>query len=1224
MEDNEKTKEQIMNELIDLRKKITELNKVKVNGNTQDESKLPKSKEFYRLIAENTGDVITLHDFNLQATYRYAGPSLKDASGYEPEELIGKSPFEFIHPDDKKKLFPILKNYVSAKLRRTFTGKELPTTKRVELRFKDKKGGWRYLQITGNIIGNQLLFATRDITDQKKAEDALRKSQQEFASLFKSSPEALVYTDEKSDILDINPRFTELFGYTLEEIKGRNLDDGMIHSPDKIEEGKELGRIAKSKGYFTHETIRKKKDGTLFPVSISGSNITIDGQLKGMLVIYIDTTERKNMLDKLRKNEEKYRNLFQNMPGAYYRTDKDGNLIMINPEGAKLFGYNSPEDILGKNISQHLYFAPEERKKYLKELEKNKGNLKDFELTLKKKDGTPLIISDTSHLYYDEKENIAGVEGIFVDITERVQNEKLQQALYNISNAANSPISLNQLYKTIHQELGNIIDTKNFHIALLNKEKNKIHFDYFFDEKDDISVTLEYNNTGSLSGYAIKTEQPLLVNRQQINKMIERGELILSHLGTLTEETLWLGVPLKIEGIVIGTMAVLSYTNSHLYSEKDIKIMEFVSSQVATAIKRKQDEEALYKSQQEFASLFKNIPEALIYTDKRGNILYINPRFTEVFGYALDEIKGKNIDEGIIHTKEQIDEGKYYTKKSLNHFINYETYRKRKDGIIFPVSITASSIKINNKVKGIITLYQDITERKRNDNLQKVLYNISQAANSSISLKQLYKTIHKELGTIIDTTNFYIALVDKKEDKIYFPYHQDEKDDNFPILNFSTSNTLTAYVIKTGKPLLNNNSQYEEMVNQKILFPKGSTSPQSIWLGVPLKIEDWVIGAMAVQSYTNPELYTEGDIKLLEFVSSQIATAIERKSSEERIKHLSFHDSLTGLYNRAYFEEELERYNFPRYYPFSIVMLDVNGLKVINDTFGHHEGDRLLQHLSQVLASVSRQGDILARIGGDEFAILLPSTTSEQAHEFCERIKETCQQDKIKPIYLRPNISLGHATQKGEYKDINSLLKEADRNMYQDKLFNGKSREKHFLEAFRIVLAERDPHTSDHAHRLQELALSLGEKVGLTEYQLGNLKLLALLHDMGKIGIPDSILFKTYILTPSEWEKMREHSRIGYRMAKNIPDFAPIAQEILHHHEHWDGTGYPDGLKEEKIPLLSRIISIIDAYDVMQSRRLYKGAISKTEALKEIKRCAGSQFDPQLVEIFLKIENGKK
>ena len=1051
MGDRDKGKEQLKNELTDLRKKAFELESVKAN-HKQTEKKLAKSEEMYRLIAENTSDVIALTTFNLCPVYTYISLSVKVNTGYEPKELIGKSPFDFIHPDDKKKLFPILRNYVNAKIKKLLTGKELPTTKRIEFRFKDKEGNWRYVQSTVNIVGNKLLFITRDITDQKKVEEALHKSQQEFASLFKSSPEALVYTDEKSNILEINPRFTELFGYTLVEIKGRNIDDGMIHPLDKIEEGKELSRIAKSTGYFKYETIRKKKDGTLFSVSIYGSNVSIDGQLKGMLVIYIDTTERQNMLDKLKKSEEKYRNLFENMPGAYYRIDREGNLIMINPEGAKLFGYNSLKNILGKNIAQHLYFAPEERKKYLKELEKNKGNLKDFELTLKKKDGTLLVISDTSHFYYDIEGNLAGIEGIFVDVTER-----------------------------------------------------------------------------------------------------------------------------------------------------------------------KKTEEALYKSQKEFTSLFKSNPEALVYLDEKGIILDANFRFCKLFGYTLEEIKGRNLDDGMIHPPDKIKERKRLTLNGLKGYLNYETIRRKKDGALFPVSISATPLVIDEQAKGEIGIYIDITERRQNEKMQKVLYNISTAANSPISLDQLYKTIHKELGTIIDTTNFYIALVDKKEDKIFFPYHQDEMDDSFPIIKFSTTNTLTTYVIKTGNPLLNDNSQYEEMIAQGIITSMGSTTPQNIWLGVPLKIEDKTIGAMAVQNYNNPTPHTEKDIKLMEFVSEQIATAIERKQAEERIKHLSFHDTLTGLYNRAYFEVELERYNFPRYYPLSIVILDVNGLKVINDTFGHHEGDRLLQHLSQTLTFVSRQGDILARIGGDEFAILLPSTTSEEAHNFCERITKACQQDKIEPIYLRLNISLGYATQEGEYKDINSLLKAADRNMYQDKLFNGKSREKHFLEAFRIILAERDPHTSDHAQRLQELAFSLGKRVGLSEYQLGKLKLLALLHDMGKIGIPDSILFKTCILTSSEWKKMREHSRIGYRMAKNISDFAPIAQEILYHHEHWDGTGYPDGLKGEKIPLLSRIISIIDAYDVMQSRRPYKDLISKTEALKEIKRCAGTQFDPQLVEIFLKI-----
>ncbi|GAG63835.1 unnamed protein product, partial [marine sediment metagenome] len=378
-----------------------------------------------------------------------------------------------------------------------------------------------------------------------------------------------------------------------------------------------------------------------------------------------------------------------------------------------------------------------------------------------------------------------------------------------------------------------------------------------------------------------------------------------------------------------GSPLVISDT-SHFYYNKEGNLAG-VEGIFVDITERKKTEEALRKSQKEFASLFKSNPEALVCLDEKGIILDANLRFCKLFGYTLKEIKGRNIDDGMIHTLDKIEEGKKLSVKGLKGYLNYETIRKKKDGTLFPVSISATPLVIDGQAKGEIGIYIDITERKQNETIQKVLYNISQAANSPISLKQLYKTIHKELGTIIDTTNFYIALVDEKEDKIYFPYYQDEKDDNFPIINFSTSNTLTTYVIKTGKPLLNDNNQYEEMINQGILSPNGSTTPQSIWLGAPLKIEDKVIGAMVIQSYTNPNLYSERDIKLMEFVSSQVATAIERKSSEEKIKHLSFHDSLTGLYNRAYFEEELERYNFPRYYPLSVVILDVNGLKVIND-----------------------------------------------------------------------------------------------------------------------------------------------------------------------------------------------------------------------------------------------------------------------------------------------------
>jgi len=447
---------------------------------------------------------------------------------------------------------------------------------------------------------------------------------------------------------------------------------------------------------------------------------------------------------------------------------------------------------------------------------------------------------------------------------------------------------------------------------------------------------------------------------------------------------------------------------------------------------RKKEEEALLKSQQEFVSLFNSSPEALVYLDEKGNILNSNPRFTELFGYTLKEIKGRNINDGMIHPPNKIEEGKDLDKIALSKgYFNYETIRKKKDGTLFPVSISGSNILIDGKLQGVMAMYKDITERKRKEELNKVLYNISKAANSPISLNQLYKTIHKELSNVLDTTNFYIALVDGKENKIFFPYNI---DDTKPIHLPRTinHNSLVAQVISTGKSIFVNR---EMIKGEKFMmeFKEWFGTLRKVWLGSPLKVEDRVIGAIVVQSYTNPELYSEKDIGLLEFVSSQVATAIERKRTEEKIRYLSFHDALTGLYNRAYFEEELERYNSPRYYPLSIMMVDINGLKAINDTFGHHEGDKLLQHFASLLNSISRKGDVVARLGGDEFAILLPSTTTEQVHDFHERIKKTCEEDNIKPIYLRPSIALGCVTQKGEYQNTETLLKEVDKRMYQDK-----------------------------------------------------------------------------------------------------------------------------------------------------------------------------------------------
>lgn len=342
----------------------------------------------------------------------------------------------------------------------------------------------------------------------------------------------------------------------------------------------------------------------------------------------------------------------------------------------------------------------------------------------------------------------------------------------------------------------------------------------------------------------------------------------------------------------------------------------------------------------------------------------------------------------------------------------------------------------------------------------------------------------------------------------------------------------------------------------------------------------------------------------------------ERKQLEERLTEMGYRDALTGLYNRGYFEEELKRLDRRRGGSVGLIIVDVDGLKVVNDALGHDAGDELLKRTAQTLTECFRHDDLIARIGGDEFAVLLNDVTMDDLRQAGRRIMRMTEEDNCGTAPAL-SLSLGYAVGDDNATQMRELFRAADDNMYRDRLYRGKSPRGGIVNILRRLLTERDFATEEHGTRLESLAVRLGSAAGLSEERLGDLALFAQFHDVGKVGIPDAILSKPGPLTPQERKEVERHCDVGYRIASASNELMPIAEWILRHHEWWNGGGYPLDLAGENIPLECRLLAIADAYDAMTSDRPYRKAMNHEAALAEIRRCAGMQFDPALVDVFM-------
>jgi diguanylate cyclase (GGDEF)-like protein len=496
---------------------------------------------------------------------------------------------------------------------------------------------------------------------------------------------------------------------------------------------------------------------------------------------------------------------------------------------------------------------------------------------------------------------------------------------------------------------------------------------------------------------------------------------------------------------------------------------------------------------------------------------------------------------------------------------------------------------------------------------------------------------------------------------------------------------LIGQVARTGKPSTYRSSGNSQNSPQPVL-PDSATA-----MALPIFYGDHLHGVLYVETLDRAD-FSEEESLLLHTLADLIAGAFHNAQTFQKAQEQAITDGLTGVKTHRFFMEALSsewKRSSRAGRSFALVLMDLDRFKFVNDFYGHLEGDLVLQRVGQILETNCRRSDVVARYGGDEFVILMPETTMEQARQLSSKLRGWIASD---PLLREKNISasFGIASYPLHGSAPQELIQVADASMYLSKHQGGNtvSTAEHIdpnearrwkrdvLEAYLGVTLKRlfatgpeafneiyqrlrqfsdslpateasalastdgasslpqsildtvtslayaidakDQYTQGHSQKVSAYAALLAEALGMSEAEVEEIRLGAVLHDVGKVGIPEQILNKSGPLNPEEWETMKTHVTFGGRLLEPLEPLGRIRQMVLHHHEFFDGSGYPQALSGKDIPLGARIITIADSYDTITSDRSYKKGRTAEEALAEVERCANTQFDPELVAAFVR------
>lgn len=869
-------------------------------------------------------------------------------------------------------------------------------------------------------------------------------------------------------------------------------------------------------------------------------------KIDAVVVASRDVTKNKKAQQELKKSEKQFRMFAENVPGvvSIYENYPDDHreIVYLGPGLEDLIGKKNAAKV-NKNPDYYFELILDKDRKCLEEAAikalKTDKRL-DFEYRLEIEPGNIKWVRSLFTLI--EKENgLILWEGLIYDITQRKKIEKdlkASQSLYEtIIQASGTAIVIIDVDDTISFANNRFFDLTGYNPKEVEGEK-KWHE---FVVEEDLKMMQKYHEKRFKDRESVPKSYEF---RMKIKQGKVKNVLLFVDLIKGTQKT--------------------------------------VASLIDITRRKKMEEDLEYRTNY-FKSLFEDSPEAILSIDNNNRVMNLNPAFEQLFGYKMEDIKGKNVDKFLV-SEDYLDDAKEITKSVLKgEYVRIESTRKKKDGSLIEVSVIATPIFVGGKQVGGFAIYRDISSRKRDQKIRNALYNINKAVSETENLTQLIEKIRNNLAMIVDTTNFYVALYDKEKDTISLPFMRDAKDD---YETFPAGKTLTAYVINTKKALFGTREKVEELKKKGLVETIGSDS--EIWLGVPLRVKDEVIGILSVQSYKSAKTYTKEDLNILEMVAGEIAQVLRFKQEAKKLAESEerFRAFITSSSTINFFKDENFRY------------------LIVNETFE----DFLDMQEEEI-------------IGMTDYDIL-PNKTAQQCRKSDRRAinaKETIilhevMDNKIFEVRKFPVEIEGKTGVGGIMTDITERIASREK---LEKSFEGT------IKVISNTVEIRDAYTAGHQERVTQLALKIAKELGISEEKKKGLEVAARVHDIGKITVPAEILSKPTKLTTLEFSYIKEHPKVGYNILKNVEFPWPVADIVHQHHERVNGSGYPRGLKGNNIILEAKILGVADVVEAMASHRPYRAALGMNAAVKEIKEKKGEFYDQEVVDACIKIvQNG--